>query len=184
MPCLRDLVRLGVKGNFQEARLIEEAYNLNSPLYLSKIPVTNSLPDTQSYFMVDTTQVILETVKKHEDRDNALILRFYECYGGGTSVNVTINLPFKTASSCNGLEKLTEEGDAMHVDISVEENSIGFDINPFQIISVLFALEGLHIAAGTWISFAAIKSGKFIIMVDFEKLNMTHTNIRRYCLTY
>ena len=49
--------------SFQDAGVIEAAYELNNPLTVLDLEVPHSLADVTSYFSVDTAQVVLDTVK-------------------------------------------------------------------------------------------------------------------------
>ena len=49
--------------SFQDAGVIEAAYELNNPLTVLDLEVPQNLADVTSYFSVDTAQVVLDTVK-------------------------------------------------------------------------------------------------------------------------
>ena len=49
--------------SFQDAGVIEAAYELNNPLTVLDLEVPQNLADVTSYFSVDTSQVVLDTVK-------------------------------------------------------------------------------------------------------------------------
>ncbi|XP_061176887.1 alpha-mannosidase 2C1-like [Saccostrea echinata] len=123
------------QGSFQSAGVIQAAYELNNPLDVQTVKLGKGLQEPKSFFSVDDPQVILETVKKSEDRDNALVLRLYECFGGHTKVKLTVDLPFKKVQRCNGLEEILEEGKPS--DLHVIDNNIYLSFNPFQIVNLL-----------------------------------------------
>jgi alpha-mannosidase len=73
--------------SYQEARVIQEAQQLNAPLLCRTI---NAGVGRTSLFSVNTSSVIIDTVKKAED-DDSLVLRLYEAYGG-RSGNVVVKV--------------------------------------------------------------------------------------------
>lgn len=135
-------------GTFQEAGVIQQAYNLNCPLYVqqtegspgrSPSPATSPESST-SFFQLDTPQVILETVKKCEKRDRSLVLRFYESFGGETKVSFTTGILFKKIYRCNGLEQPFPEEEDDSTGISMDDGVVTFTIKPFQILSFIMDL--------------------------------------------
>ena len=52
--------------------------SFNSPLLLTAISETSVKMEPMSLFQMDTSQIILDTIKKAEDHNNCIILRFYE----------------------------------------------------------------------------------------------------------
>ncbi|KAI0220618.1 Alpha-mannosidase 2C1 [Lamellibrachia satsuma] len=125
-------------GTFQSAGVIEAAYELNEPLvHLGGDGEGSSRPligDT-SYFFIDSSAVILETVKKAEGCDS-VILRLYEAYGGRTTARVKMSFKVKRARLCSGLENC-EDGD-----VEMEgDDCLVLHFCPFQIISVMLMLD-------------------------------------------
>jgi alpha-mannosidase len=94
---------------FQESQVIQRAYEFNCPVRKSEIP-QNSLmirPSTP-LFELSRQNVILEAVKLSEQK-NAIILRFYEAFGGSCSVEFRSSIRFRSAYLCNILEdEITE----------------------------------------------------------------------------
>ncbi|XP_046577418.1 LOW QUALITY PROTEIN: alpha-mannosidase 2C1-like [Haliotis rubra] len=123
-------------GTFQTAGVIQEAYNLNSPLQVYTAPVSSLPPGGASYFTVDTPQVILETVKLSEDDDGAMVLRLYEAFGGSTTATLSTSLPIKTVNRCNGLEEVEDEGEDVEL-VRGDTSSITISFTAFQIISLI-----------------------------------------------
>lgn len=132
------------QGTFQEAGVIRQAYELGSPL---KMVVCNaesklsgvlssqkSLMESGSWFQVSCPAVILETVKRAEHRQDALVLRLYEAYGGEATTAVTTFLPVARAVTCNALE---DEGS----ELLLSSGTIQLVLKPFQIVSVLVFLK-------------------------------------------
>lgn len=123
------------QGTFQSAGVIQAAYELNNPLDVRTLNPPKGVQESKSFFSVDNPQVILETIKKSEDLDNALVLRLYESYGGHTKVKLTVDLPFTSVKRCNGLEEILD--DKMNSDLEVIGQQITLSFKPFQISSLL-----------------------------------------------
>ncbi|XP_078331778.1 alpha-mannosidase 2C1-like [Crassostrea virginica] len=123
------------QGTFQSAGVIQAAYELNSPLGVHTGGLDKSSPESNSFFSADNPQVILETIKKSEDSDKALVLRLYESFGGHTKVTLKVNFDFKDVKRCNGLEEVLE-GDTSN-DLEVKGNLITLSFKPFQVVSLL-----------------------------------------------
>lgn len=90
--------------------------------------------ESGSWFQVSCPAVILETVKRAEHRQNALVLRLYEAYGGEATTVVTTFLPVARALTCNALE---DEGS----ELLLSSGTIQLVLKPFQIMSVLVFLK-------------------------------------------
>lgn len=117
-------------GSFQDALVIQCAYNLNFPLRL--IPNASDTLPPWSAFSVNTVAVILETVKQAEDQKNALVIRLYESHGSTVATSVSTSLPLREAWHCDFLERPDHTR-------PVPINSAGITLNfsPFQIVSLL-----------------------------------------------
>ncbi|XP_077452949.1 alpha-mannosidase 2C1 [Stigmatopora argus] len=116
-------------GSFQEAAVIQCAYNLNFPLRL-----TSCSPDTMpwSAFSISPASVIIETVKQAEDRKGALVVRLYEAHGGGVSATLRSTFPVKEAWHCDLLEQIDKTDP-----LQVTEGGINLNFTAFQIRSLL-----------------------------------------------
>ncbi|XP_075750100.1 alpha-mannosidase 2C1 isoform X1 [Rhipicephalus microplus] len=134
------------QGTLQEAGVIQQAYELGYPL---KAVVCNtesklsgilnsqkSLMESASWFQVSCPAVVLETVKRAERHPDAIVLRFYEAYGGEATAAVTTFLPVARVVMCNALE----DGGA---DLLLSGGTIQLVFKPFQVVSVLVFLKTL-----------------------------------------
>ncbi|KAK2183302.1 hypothetical protein NP493_317g02034 [Ridgeia piscesae] len=120
-------------GTFQSAGVIQAAYELNEPLVCCGQCADHS-STAASYFSIDNSAVILETVKKAENC-NSVILRLYEVYGGTTTVRVKTSFKVTSAHLCSGLE------DSLDGAIEIEDgNCLVLHFSPFQIMSVKLTL--------------------------------------------
>ncbi len=86
----------------------------------------------RSFFAIEPSHVILDTVKRAED-DDALILRLYEACGGRARITLKTSLPVRSASFCDLLERPGES-------VTIEGDTLRFDIAPFQIITLKLIL--------------------------------------------
>ncbi|XP_076122869.1 alpha-mannosidase 2C1 [Alosa pseudoharengus] len=120
-------------GCFQEASVIQCAYNLNSPLVL--VPKASDL-QPWSAFSVSGDGVILETIKQAETQKNGLIVRLYEAHGGSGSVTLSTSLALREAWHCDLLERT----DPKHR-VAIMPSGISLEFGPFQIRSLLLILQ-------------------------------------------
>ncbi|XP_022046125.2 alpha-mannosidase 2C1 isoform X1 [Acanthochromis polyacanthus] len=115
--------------SFQDASVIQSAYNLNFPLRL--IPCS---PDTVpwSAFSVSTESVILETIKQTEGGKGTLVVRLYESHGSSVTATLHTTLPVREAWHCDLLERPDPTQPAC-----VTSEGITLKFSPFQIVSLL-----------------------------------------------
>ncbi|NOY59049.1 MAG: alpha-mannosidase, partial [Calditrichaeota bacterium] len=122
------------KGNWQEGRVVQAAYELNYPLLRKNIFISENagLPDKFSFAGINRENIIIETVKKAED-DDRIIIRVYEAYNQRGEAEMEFAWPIKSAAECNLLEK-----DEQPLDFS--GNKIHFNFKPYEIktFSVIF----------------------------------------------
>eukprot|EP00066_Takifugu_rubripes_P004327 XP_003967613.1 PREDICTED: alpha-mannosidase 2C1 isoform X1 [Takifugu rubripes] len=119
-------------GTFQEASVIQHAYNINFPLRSIRCN-----PDTApwSAFSVSSPAVILETIKQAEDKKGAFVVRLFESHGSSLTATLWTTFPVREAWLCDLLERPDLEQPAH---ITAEGISLSF--TPFQIVSLLLIL--------------------------------------------
>ncbi|XP_069018170.1 alpha-mannosidase 2C1 isoform X3 [Embiotoca jacksoni] len=119
-------------GSFQDAPVIQCAYNLNFPLRLIRCR-----PDTKTWsaFSVSTDAVILETIKQAEDRKGALVIRLYESHGSSVTATLRTTLPVREGWHCDLLERKDPTQPAHLTPVGITLN-----FSPFQIVSLLLIL--------------------------------------------
>jgi len=111
-------------GDWRDGGVVAEAARFNQPVLW-----TQGRTEPSTWFkVINNDSLMLDAVKQAED-DDALVLRLYECHGGRGSATVRINVPFKSACYCNGLE---DDGEA----IARDGDTITLPYRPWQIISV------------------------------------------------
>jgi alpha-mannosidase len=120
-------------GDFNEGRVVEEAYALNVPLIIRKIAShAGPLPAAQSYFEFDRAGAIIEAVKVSEEGDS-IIVRFYEAMGGRGAISLKTSLPVREAYLAGLMEDEIKK-------LPIKKGSIQFDLQPFEIVTIKFKL--------------------------------------------
>ncbi|XP_060770876.1 alpha-mannosidase 2C1 [Neoarius graeffei] len=119
------------KGSFQDASVVQYAYNLNFPLHL--IPDVNII-SPWSAFSISSAAVILETIKQAEGRKNVLVVRLYESYGSSVAAVLSTSFQVREAWHCDLLER-------PGCPAAVKDSEISLTFKPFQIISLLLQLH-------------------------------------------
>lgn len=115
-------------GDWRNSHVVEEAYALNSPLLVGRVPEAQhgTLPVRYCFAELDADHVILETVKQAED-GQAWIVRVYEYKQCRRSaVHLTFGQPIRKAVECN----LIEEDERP---VSYSSNRLAFPITPYEI---------------------------------------------------
>ncbi|HIJ64680.1 MAG TPA: alpha-mannosidase [Candidatus Hydrogenedentes bacterium] len=105
---------------------VQQGFELN--VLLLAAPVSSAkgpLAAAHAFASVDTENVVIDTIKRHED-SNALIIRLYEAYGQRGNVTLTFAKKPKHVAECD----LMEENDRS---VNVRGNNLKFYITPFEI---------------------------------------------------
>ena len=111
---------------WQEAGTVPQAFFLNQPA----LAVQGGKPgESFSLAGLDAPNVVLETIKRAEDGDGAIV-RMYECENSLTNVTLDWNLPFHAAESCNCLEQPDGEP------VEVKDGKITFTVKPYEIKTI------------------------------------------------
>ncbi|NXL80709.1 MA2C1 mannosidase, partial [Leptocoma aspasia] len=93
-------------GSFQEAGMIQQAYNLNFPLHL--VPASCAQCPAWSAFSVSSPAIVLQTAK---DRSEAVVVWLYEAHGNTVSAWLQTSLSVKEAMLRVHAEGLVVPGD-------------------------------------------------------------------------
>ncbi len=119
------------RGDFRDAGVIQEAYNLNQPLEAVKVSVQNgTLPEEYSLISCDKPGIIIETAKKAEASD-ALVVRLYEAYDQREKVKLSVAEGFTRAYLCDMLENMEKE-------LDFDGKTLELPISNFEIITLMF----------------------------------------------
>ncbi|NWI45907.1 MA2C1 mannosidase, partial [Picathartes gymnocephalus] len=121
-------------GSFQEAGVIQQAYNLNFPLHM--VPASCAQCPAWSAFSVSSPAIVLETVKQAEDRPEAVVVRLYEAHGSTVTAWLRTSLPVKEAMLCDLLERPALQGH-----LPLEQQGLRLSFTPFRVLSVLLVLS-------------------------------------------
>uniref|UniRef100_A0A8C9NH97 alpha-mannosidase n=1 Tax=Serinus canaria TaxID=9135 RepID=A0A8C9NH97_SERCA len=117
------------QGSFQQAGVIQQAYNLNFPLHV--VPASCAQCPAWSAFSVSSPAIVLETVKQAEDRPEAVVVRLYEAHGSTVTAWLQTSLPIKEAI-CDLLERPLAQGR-----LPLEQRGLRLSFTPFRVLSVL-----------------------------------------------
>ncbi|NWR66882.1 MA2C1 mannosidase, partial [Bucorvus abyssinicus] len=118
-------------GSFQDAGVIQRAYNLNFPLHV--VPPSSAQCPAWSAFSVSSPAVVLETA---EDRPDAVVVRLYEAHGSTVVAWLQTSLPIKEAMLCDLLERPVAQGHLL-----LEQQGLRLPFTPFHVISVFLILK-------------------------------------------
>jgi alpha-mannosidase len=111
-------------GSWQEAGVVGEAARFDTPVLWAPPPSIGP----RSWFSVDSPALVLDNVKRAEDRDG-LILRFYESLGSRGVARLMTQLPFRAARRTNLLE---DPGDPLEVDVA----TVVIPYRPYEIVTI------------------------------------------------
>ncbi|XP_070189226.1 alpha-mannosidase 2C1-like isoform X1 [Littorina saxatilis] len=128
------------RGSWQEAGTVQAAFNLNRPVKVFPLAQGVAVSQPRSFFWLDSSQVVLDTVKMAEDRpDEVMMVRLYEAFGGRAEVTLSSSLPLRSAGRCNCLEEAQADGD---LPIKTEGGvaTIPLKLRPFQILTLALTL--------------------------------------------
>ncbi|NXO67971.1 MA2C1 mannosidase, partial [Phainopepla nitens] len=114
-------------GSFQEAGVIQQAYNLNYPLHV--VPASCAQCPAWSAFSVSSPAVVLETA---EGRPEAVVVRLYEAHGSTVTAWLQTSLPVQEAMLCDLLERPVAGGR-----LPLEQRGLRLSFAPFRVLSVL-----------------------------------------------
>ncbi|NXR26667.1 MA2C1 mannosidase, partial [Cinclus mexicanus] len=121
-------------GSFQEAGVIQQAYNVNFPLHV--VPASCAPCPAWSAFSVSSPAIVLETIKQAgagaEDRPEAVVVRLYEAHGSTVTAWLQTSLPIKEAMLCDLLERPVGWGC-----LPLEKQGLRLSFTPFRVLSVL-----------------------------------------------
>ncbi len=117
------------RGDHLEGRVIQEAYQFNSPLKI--LPYGGTLKgDNNSYagLVVDAENVLIEAVKKAEYSED-IIVRLYEATGADADIHLSSKEELASVSIVNLMEQEEEQ-------LKLENNGVSLRFKPFEIITL------------------------------------------------
>lgn len=122
-------------GDFRSGRVIQEAYDLNCPVYTKAVSEEQGLAAGQDWSMlkIDQENVILEVVKKAEDNED-MIIRMYEAYGKRSKVKIDLSfLKVKEAYECDLMEQILVEKAYQYKDFELNFKIMPYEIKTFRL---------------------------------------------------
>lgn len=112
------------KGAFSAETVVRPAYAFNY-----KPIVSAGELNVPELFSIDCANIIAEAVKNAEDRENAYVIRLYECERSTTECTLTLDNA-KRAYVSNMLEEVTEE-------LPITDGKVTLNFRPFEIKTVI-----------------------------------------------
>src|SRR5205814_1777380 len=100
-------------------------YRFNVPLLVRS---TTLPPTPKSFFSLDRSSVVIDTVKKAEDSD-ALMLRLYEAHGARGIARLSSPLPVQSVVRCSLLEDELAPLDWL-------DGGVDIPVSPFEVITL------------------------------------------------
>ena len=114
-------------GNFNESNVVEEAYDLNNPLFVAE-NVNIELPDEFSFVSCEHPSMVIDTVKRSE-ADDCWVIRMYECRNTAGKAAVGFGATVKSCYMSDLMENSLRP-------LVVKENTITVEFKPFEIITI------------------------------------------------
>lgn len=112
---------------WRAAGTVAEAYKLNQPLRV-QLQAQEGGKDNVSLASVDASNVVLETIKKSEDKEG-IVVRMYESENAYTRAKVTVDADYTRAYVCNLLEEVEQEAEVKGREISVV-------LKPYEVVTL------------------------------------------------
>ncbi len=117
-------------GSFKSAGTVEMAYDLNNPMTAVKLgKQEGALPESYSFVGVSDECIVIDTVKKAEDSDETIVRMFESWNKRVNGAKLTFGFDVKSAVLCDLMENEIEP-------LTVENNTVTFNVKPFEIITV------------------------------------------------
>lgn len=122
------------QGNFYQGQVVRKGFEFNEPLQVVRTDSHKGrLPQSHSFIRIEPDNVVLNALKKSEDRD-AWIVRIYETAGKPASVHVKFDRKIESVLEVNLIEDELESIDCQREDFA-------FRIKPHEIRSFMVKLK-------------------------------------------
>ena len=123
-------------GDLRDAGVIDAAYDLNVPIRtIGTSPHEGAFAPARSLLSVDAAHVVVEAVKRAEDRPGALVVRLYEAWGRRGPITLRAPWKLRRAALSDLLERERHE-------IAVRDDEVTLDISPFEIVTLVLEPAG------------------------------------------
>ncbi|MFJ4915300.1 alpha-mannosidase [Streptomyces sp. NPDC088726] len=97
--------------------------------YALNLPLRAAPAQAAALVTLDTTDVVVESVKLADDRSGDVVVRLYEACGGAVGSRLSAGFPLAGAQDCDLLEQPERE-------LAPEDGAVGLAFRPFQIRTV------------------------------------------------
>lgn len=118
------------EGDLRDGGVVETGYEVNTPA--RAIPVAERVE--YSPFALDTAGIVVESIKRAEDHDDALVARLYEAYGRQADATIEFGFPVSAAAETNLIED--REGQLV-----AGTDNVDIEFGPFEIQTLLVELD-------------------------------------------
>ena len=117
--------------DLREAGVVDAGYDLNVPIQMvATAPHRGVLEPDGSLLSVDVPHVVIEAVKRPDDRPGSLVVRLYEAWGRRGPV--TLRGPWEL-----GRVSLTDLLERELGELPASGREVAFDIAPFEIVTLV-----------------------------------------------
>lgn len=114
------------QGDWRAAETVRRAYELNVPMVAW---ASDGKPAASGAMLsLDAPNVVIDAVKKAE-REDALVVRMYECHGIGAEYRMDAGFAVGSASECDLLER-------DQANLKLDGNGLALSLKPFEIKTV------------------------------------------------
>ncbi len=121
------------EGDWREASSYKHAYEFNFDLDAVQLPKGVKLPLKRSFLKIEPKNVVLSALKKTEDGDGGVILRFYETKGEETDAEISL---FKKPKAVKAVNLLEEEDEGVEKELKKAGDKIELKMKPFEIVTL------------------------------------------------
>lgn len=117
-------------GDFRKGKVVQEAYDLNCPMYAKPISAINVQEESVSYLSCENENIMIDTIKAAEGKAG-IIIRLYETYGDRRKIRVKVpTAKGRHVYECDCMENII-------MPIVLEEDYICMEIKPYEIKTIL-----------------------------------------------
>jgi alpha-mannosidase len=121
------------EGDWKSASAYEHAYEFNTDLSVLHLPDGVKLPLKRSFLEIEPKNVVLSALKKAENGDGGVILRFYETKGEETDAEITL---FRAPKAVKVVNLLEEEDEGVEKELKNGGKKIALKMKPFEIVTL------------------------------------------------
>lgn len=122
------------EGDWRQAGTVKMAYALNNVFETATVkPGNGTLPEELSMAQVDSSHVVIESIKQAEQGDD-MIVRLYETDNGRADVTLKLLWNIEEAWECNMMEQEEQS-------LEAEGQCVKFEMKPFEIKTLKLRLH-------------------------------------------